>query len=101
MGYTGEVVIPQPVTVIETPEFVARTRKLMSDEDREELIGYLSRNPAAGVVVPGAGGVRKPSCGSVASMGSGGAREERRGKDHLLLSQYGRSAVRTDGIREE
>ena len=31
----------------------------MSDEDREELIGYLSCNPTAGVLVPGAGGVRK------------------------------------------
>jgi hypothetical protein len=31
----------------------------MSDENREELIGYLSRNPTAGNLVPGAGGIRK------------------------------------------
>jgi hypothetical protein len=53
------VVLPPLVAVIETPEFVATTRKLMSDEDREELIGYQSCNPTAGVLVPGAGGVRK------------------------------------------
>jgi hypothetical protein len=53
------VVIPPLVAVIETPEFIARVRKLMSDEEREELIGYLSRNPTAGVIVPGAGGIRK------------------------------------------
>jgi hypothetical protein len=68
------VVIPPLVAVIETPEFVARTRKLMSDEDREELIGYLSRNPMAGVVVPGAGGVRKLRWALEGRGKSGGAR---------------------------
>jgi hypothetical protein len=71
LDYTNDVVIPPLVAVIETPEFVARTRKLMSDDDREELIGYLSRNPTAGVLVPGAGGVRKPRAVSQTSMGFG------------------------------
>ncbi len=80
-GYTRPVVIPPLVAVIETPEFVARNRKLMSDKDREELIGYLSRNPMAGVVIPGAGGVRNSSWrlpsfdGALEGRGkSGGAR---------------------------
>ena len=47
------------VTVVETPEFIARTKRLMTDEDREELIGHLARNPTAGDLVPGAGGIRK------------------------------------------
>ncbi len=48
-----------PVTVVETPEFISRAKKLLTDEDREELIGYLAYNPTAGDVVSGAGGVRK------------------------------------------
>lgn len=31
----------------------------MTEEDRSELIDYLARNPTAGDVVPGAGGIRK------------------------------------------
>lgn len=51
--------IPPLVTVVETPEFISRADKLMSDEQREELIAYLAANPTAGDLVPGAGGVRK------------------------------------------
>jgi hypothetical protein len=47
------------VTVIETPEFIGRAKGLMTDEEREELIGHLARNPTAGDLVPGAGGIRK------------------------------------------
>lgn len=47
------------VTVVETPEFIAKAKRLMTDGEREELIGYLARDPIAGVLVPGAGGVRK------------------------------------------
>ena len=48
-----------PVTVVETPEFVARAKKLLTEEAREELIGHLAHNPTAGDVVPGGGGIRK------------------------------------------
>ena len=47
------------MTVVETPEFISWAKKLLTDEEREELIGYLAYNPAAGDVVPGAGGIRK------------------------------------------
>ncbi len=47
------------VTVVETPEFIARTDKLMADEDRQALIDYLARNPTAGDLMPGTGGVPK------------------------------------------
>ena len=40
-------------------EFLAATRKLMDDEERAELVEYLSYHPTAGVVVPGTGGARK------------------------------------------
>lgn len=48
-----------PVTVIETPEFRASVRKLLSDEELALLIDYLAYNPAAGDLIPGTGGVRK------------------------------------------
>lgn len=48
-----------PVTVIETPEFIASLARLMDNEEREALIDFLAWNPAAGKIVPGSGGVRK------------------------------------------
>ena len=48
-----------PITVIETPEFLSATRKLMGDEERALLVDYLAYNPAAGDVLTGTGGVRK------------------------------------------
>jgi len=39
--------------------FLTPTRKLMDDEEREELVAFLAYNPTAGVVVQGTGGVRK------------------------------------------
>lgn len=48
-----------PVSVVGTPEFLAATRKLMSDGERTLLVDYLACNPAAGDLIPGTGGVRK------------------------------------------
>lgn len=48
-----------PVTVVETPEFLAAARRLMSDADRQLLVDYLAYNPMAGDLIPGTGGVRK------------------------------------------
>lgn len=48
-----------PITVIETPEFLAATRKLMGDEERVVLVDYLAYNPTAGDILTETGGVRK------------------------------------------
>jgi hypothetical protein len=48
-----------PITVVETPEFLAATRKLLTEEERAVLIDYLAHNPVAGDLVQGTGGVRK------------------------------------------
>jgi hypothetical protein len=48
-----------PVTVVETPEFLAATDKLMGEAERMLLIDYLAYNPTAGDLVSGTGGVRK------------------------------------------
>ena len=51
--------VPGPITVVETPEFLSATRKLLSDEERAGLVNYLAHNPGAGDLIPGTGGVRK------------------------------------------
>ena len=50
---------PPLVTVVETPEFIRRTDKLMTATERDELIAYLAANPTVGDLIPGTGGVRK------------------------------------------
>ena len=37
-----------PITVVETPEFLSATRKLLTAEERAVLVDYLAHNPAAG-----------------------------------------------------
>lgn len=59
MDYTHGVE-PRPlVAVVETPEFISRAARLLTDDEREALIFYLAANPMSGAVVPGAGGIRK------------------------------------------
>lgn len=48
-----------PVSVVEMPEFLSATRKLMSDDERALLVDYLAHNPTAGDLVQGTGGIRK------------------------------------------
>ena len=48
-----------PVSVVEAPEFLSATRKLMSDDERALLVDYLAHNPTAGDLVQGTGGIRK------------------------------------------
>ncbi len=62
------------LTVVETPEFSKRADKVMSDEQRESVIGYLASHPTGGVLVPGAGGIRKLRWGLEGRGRRGGAR---------------------------
>ena len=48
-----------PITVVETPEFLSATRKLLTEEERAVLVDYLAHNPTAGELITGTGGVRK------------------------------------------
>lgn len=63
-----------PVAVVEMPEFLAKTRKLMDDDERAMLIDYLAYNPAAGDLIAGSGGVRKLRWGLEGRGKSGGVR---------------------------
>jgi hypothetical protein len=63
-----------PITVIETPEFLAATRKLFSDDERAELVDHLARHPTDGDLIQGTGGVRKLRWGMEGRGKRGGAR---------------------------
>ncbi|MYN25562.1 transcriptional regulator [Duganella levis] len=47
------------LTVIETPEFIASARAILSDPERIAFIDWIAEHPLAGDVIPGVGGLRK------------------------------------------
>ncbi len=63
-----------PISVVETPEFLSATRKLMTDEERAFLVNYLAYNPTSGELLRGTGGVRKLRWGLEGRGKRGGAR---------------------------
>lgn len=62
------------LTVHETPEFVAWSAKVWTDAERFEFIAWISENPTAGDVIPGAGPLRKVHWSRQGMGKSGGAR---------------------------
>ena len=62
------------VTVVETSIFARRAEKLLSAEERDELIAYLAANPTAGDLIEGIGGVRKVRFAARGKGKSGGVR---------------------------
>ena len=47
------------ITVAETEQFQRKVRRLLSNDEKIELIAYLSMQPNAGVIIQGTGGIRK------------------------------------------
>jgi len=47
------------ITVAETEPFQKKISKLLSFEEKENLISYLSEHPKAGDLIQGTGGIRK------------------------------------------
>lgn len=47
------------ITVAEVPEYWRHATKILSAQERQEIISYLAANPRAGVLIQGTGGVRK------------------------------------------
>jgi hypothetical protein len=47
------------ITVVETPEFLAATRKLLDADQKTLLISYLAAHPTTGDLMPDTGGLRK------------------------------------------
>jgi hypothetical protein len=46
-------------TIVETPEFLARAKGLLTDQERRELVDFLAGNPIAGDLMQGTGGARR------------------------------------------
>jgi hypothetical protein len=63
-----------PVSIVETPEFLSATRKMLNEEERIVLVDYLAHNPTAGELIPATGGVRKVRWGLAGRGKRGGAR---------------------------
>jgi hypothetical protein len=62
------------ITIAETEPFQKKASKLLSTEEKEELIAYLAEYPAAGVLIQGTGGLRKLRWAREGSGKSGGFR---------------------------
>ena len=43
------------ITVAETGEFIRKAKKLLSEDERQELVSYLSAHPEAGAIMEGTG----------------------------------------------
>jgi len=48
-----------PMTIVDTEEFLRKSRPLISDSDRAALVAFVGANPEAGEIIRGTGGVRK------------------------------------------
>ena len=61
-------------TVAETPEYLRRCDKLLTEAERRDVVDYLAAHPKAGDLMEGTGGVRKIRWARVGRGKSGGVR---------------------------
>ncbi|HSV71502.1 MAG TPA: type II toxin-antitoxin system RelE/ParE family toxin [Methylibium sp.] len=61
-------------TVAELPEYARRASKLLSEQDRRDIVDYVATHPRAGDLIEGTGGVRKLRWGRDGRGKSGGVR---------------------------
>ncbi len=62
------------ITIAETKAFQKKVIKLLTLEEKEELISYLSEHPNAGDLIRGSGGIRKLRWARSGKGKSGGVR---------------------------
>ena len=62
------------ITVAEIEPFQRKVEKLLSEEERQELISYLSEHPSSGDLIQGTGGIRKLRWARGSKGKSGGIR---------------------------
>lgn len=61
-------------TIVELPEFLRRSDKLLNNSERLSIINYLAEHPAAGDIMQGTGGIRKLRWSAQGKGKSGGVR---------------------------
>jgi hypothetical protein len=64
----------RPVTVVQLAAFTREAAKIWSDAELDEFTDYIARNPEAGDIVRGTGGVRKIRWNAKGKGKRGGAR---------------------------
>ena len=57
------------LTVVELPEFIRWSQKLLTENEQSNLINYLATHPTAGVLIQGTGGIRRKREGTGKSAG--------------------------------
>ena len=62
------------ITVAETGPFQRKPNQLLSEEEKSDLIAYLSQNPQSGVLIQNTGGIRKLRWARSGGGKSGGVR---------------------------
>jgi len=62
------------ITVAETGTFQRKANQLLSEEEKSDLIAYLSENPQSGALVQNTGGIRKLRWARSGGGKSGGVR---------------------------
>ena len=74
-GYHYKMKDMKLITIVETSEFIAQAKRFMSEENKQDFISFIARNPSAGEIITGTGGVRKVRWASDPNKGkSGGSR---------------------------
>ena len=61
------------LTIAEVPEYIRRAKKLLTEEERRDIVDYLAASPKAGDIMEGTGGVRKLRWGRQGRGKSGAA----------------------------
>ncbi len=64
----------QLVTVVETPAYLSKAQRIMTTADLAEVVNTIAAAPRAGVVIRGAGGLRKLRIGLEGRGKRGGGR---------------------------
>ncbi len=61
-------------TIVELPEFLKKSEKLLAKSEKLSVINYLASHPAAGQIMQGTGGIRKLRWSAQGKGKSGGVR---------------------------
>ena len=68
------ITIESVQTIVELPEYQRKAASLLGDDEKTDIINLLAKNPMAGVVIRGTGGVRKLRWGRSGKGKSSGVR---------------------------